>query len=114
MLDTGAAPRLRLFAGSVALACLASDAVVSDCGQEFRKLRTQLHERLETYANVEIHKDAENEADLAYRFPREWRPSGIDDDLDAGYWVFPEFLSPIVFKFHLPRKLQNNVLPGTG
>ncbi len=105
---------LRLFAGSVALALLAQDVEAKGCSEKFRKLRSQIRERLETYPNIKIIKDIEKDSDLSFRYPRIWQPSGIEDDLKAGYWVFPEFQTPIIFQFHLPRKLQNAVFSGAG
>src|SRR5260370_7030903 len=106
--------RLHVFGGSVALALLAQDAEASGCGEKFEKLRSQIRERFETYPNIKIIKDIEKDSDLSFRYPRIWRPVGIEGELEAGYWVFPEFQSPIIFQFHLPQKLQNAIFSGAG
>lgn len=51
---------------------------------------------------------------MVFQYPRVWRPNGIDNKLEAGYWVFAEFNDPTVFQFHLPRKLQNALFSGAG
>jgi hypothetical protein len=93
------------------LALRSENAEAVGCYEKFEEMQPLIRERLETFANVKIIKDMEKDSKLSFRYPRTWRPVGIEGELDAGYWTIPEFLSPIIFHFHLPRKLQNAIIP---
>jgi hypothetical protein len=79
--------------------------------QQFKGLLDRVKERLETFANVNVVKLGRDDEGFGVRMPREWSPVGVDENLDRGYWIFPEFNTPIMFRFHLPKKIQKTYCP---
>jgi hypothetical protein len=85
---------------------------LTDVQASFRGLQNKLCERLESFANVEVLSRGGGEDDIGIRLGvRNWQPSFVEDALKPGNWLFCEFLDPVVFRFHLPKKLQDSAWP---
>jgi hypothetical protein len=103
--------RTSFWFGSLMLCKLAEPDERSGYTKEFGGLLAKLKDHLETFPNVKVKSFDDEKQDFSVRLARIWAPGGKSVHLDPGPWIFPEFVSPIVFSLHLPAKIQNKYHP---
>lgn len=85
-------------------------ATQDDKSSPFTGLYKKVKERLETFANLQILEADSGDVEYSYRIGHHnWQPVGLEDVLPRGHWRFCEFNKPLLFRFHLPSKLQESV-----
>lgn len=95
--------------GSLPL-CLKGESA-EDCRyDEFDGLLNKVRDRLRSLPNVEV-IECPADDEKSVRYPRLWSPIGEDDRLERGRWIFSEYFHPLIFKVHLPSRLQESIFP---
>lgn len=96
--------------GSVPLCKKTAEPMDDKHYKSFANLQSKLRSRLESFANVQILSPEAGTGEYSVRIgDRSWRPVGEEEILEDGHWIFSEYFKPILFRFHLPAKLQEKV-----
>jgi hypothetical protein len=67
--------------------------------------------RLETFPNIQVVELDTERKEFVVPSPVQWTPGGLEEEDPPSLWTFSEYLHPIVFRLHLPAKLQDTIFP---